>query len=308
MSPEATRLVRVPVTFTATLTTVQAGAVALVRLESNAYSARRTLARIATFPVDVVRVIIVLAGAIRVRQDGHTSLVPVERATVLRTAAVYEYVVSHDSDIIIISIPRSRLTLAAHRNLRAVSATEIDRPMLIETIVAFVLPALVMTTGSGRQTAVTYESVLVSFANSVIAADTDTDLESDDAGANAAQPVQGAASAQLVSSATIFLLDHIRSPALTAAAIAADLGVSLRNLYRAFEIENVSVGELIRSTRLDMIAARLRTNNSGQPLSRLAHDYGFSSTDVCARAFKARFGMTMSAYGLVRRPIVAAGL
>src|ERR1700712_4302175 len=142
ISPEAIRVPQVSRGFVASVTTVRTGFVSITRLEASAFSARRTLSRIASFPVDEVHVIMVVRGSIRVRQDGRAHLIGADHATLLRTGASYEYALSQNSEIMTITLARGLLTLAAQRELRAVTATVVKRSLLLETMLAFVRPVL----------------------------------------------------------------------------------------------------------------------------------------------------------------------
>ncbi|TIH40888.1 helix-turn-helix domain-containing protein [Subtercola vilae] len=316
MSPEATCTAHTPATFAATLMTVKTASVEIAQVDATAYGAKRSLAQVAAVPVDFVRLIIVLRGALRVRQDGRTNIVDAGAATLVRTDAPYQFALSNESSMVVVSVARPLTTPHARRHLRSVTAEVISDSMLVETILAFVRPRLDRLSLVDRAAPTAFESVVISSLSAIISSaivggdpsGNDPHHEPASMPTSSAAPIfdagtttaSAAASAQLVSSATTLLIDRIRSPDLTAASLAADLGVSVRNLYRAFEAANISVGDLIRSTRLDMIAARLRVHSDNRTLDQLARAYGFRSADVCARAFKSRFGMTMTAYELAR--------
>ena len=87
-----------------------------------AFSALGAHSRLTTFPLDFVRVVVVVRGAIRVL--GRTG----ERALFLSTAPLFcepvrpTYALSRGAEVIIVSLPRAGLSEAAHRNLRVVTA------------------------------------------------------------------------------------------------------------------------------------------------------------------------------------------
>ncbi|GAA0998988.1 AraC-like ligand-binding domain-containing protein [Subtercola frigoramans] len=284
LSPEATRVARTPATYSARLAGVTIGRVELQHLKTDAYSAHRTLARLAFHPVDLVQVILIVAGAMRARQDGRTGLSPAGSITVLRTSATYDYALSDKSEILQLTVPSALLPVAALRNLRSVTAVALNRPLLVETTLAFVKPRLDASANSETPATEVYESMLLSLVNSCIV------------GAAADDSTPSKVSNQLFDSAMLIVRDRIRSPDLSVETVARELGVSVRNVYRVFNGQKLSITDHIRTTRLTLIAARLDAPGGNRSFEKLALEYGFGSFDVAARAFKSHFAMTMSAY------------
>ncbi|GAA0998998.1 hypothetical protein GCM10009563_23930 [Subtercola frigoramans] len=95
---------------------------------------------------------------------------------------------------------------------------------------------------------------------------------------------------------------NLGRPGLDAAFVAKQLGVSARSLYRHFELSQTGIAEQIRALRLDKIATQLREPGARPLFERLATDAGFSSVDVCSRAFKARFGVSLGEFWLAEHP------
>ncbi|MBE7190742.1 helix-turn-helix domain-containing protein, partial [Jatrophihabitans endophyticus] len=84
--------------------------------------------------------------------------------------------------------------------------------------------------------------------------------------------------------------------------IAAALGVSLRYLHRAFDDKEATVARHLRERRLEQVAAALRTANRQPALQSIASRFGFTGQDQLARAFRRRYGMSMTEYRAAEAP------
>jgi AraC-like DNA-binding protein len=88
---------------------------------------------------------------------------------------------------------------------------------------------------------------------------------------------------------------RLGDPALTVDAIARALNCSRRHLYNAFTEEPDGVAGYLLAQRLDACRRDLLdAARSGDSITRIALDRGFSSTAHFSRAFRARFGSTPS--------------
>jgi AraC-like DNA-binding protein len=90
---------------------------------------------------------------------------------------------------------------------------------------------------------------------------------------------------------------------LTPPQIADALGVSLRYLHRAFDDKEATVARHLRERRLDLVADALRSGPRQPSLAALADRYGFSSQDRLARAFRRRYGVSMSEFRATATPV-----
>ncbi|MDT4974789.1 MAG: hypothetical protein QOG98_547, partial [Pseudonocardiales bacterium] len=91
------------------------------------------------------------------------------------------------------------------------------------------------------------------------------------------------------------IYEQAADPLLTPATIAAQLNISLRQLYRAFNGTD-SPAARIRSRRLER-AAELLSARSVQPhVERVAQQCGFVSAEYFSRAFRREFGLSPRAY------------
>lgn len=95
---------------------------------------------------------------------------------------------------------------------------------------------------------------------------------------------------------------HLGDPGLRPPQIAAALGVSLRYLHRAFDDKEVTVARYLRERRLDQVAQALRASDRQPSLQHLADRFGFGSQDQLARAFRRRYGTSMTEFRATRDP------
>jgi AraC family transcriptional regulator, positive regulator of tynA and feaB len=87
---------------------------------------------------------------------------------------------------------------------------------------------------------------------------------------------------------------HLLDGAVTPAAIAAAHWVSIRTVNRVFSATGQTVGEVVRARRL--ARARADVTDSDQPISAIAHRWGFSDTSHFSRTFKAHYGHSPTDY------------
>ncbi|SDP82041.1 AraC-type DNA-binding protein [Arthrobacter sp. ok909] len=95
------------------------------------------------------------------------------------------------------------------------------------------------------------------------------------------------------SAAKAFIAQRFRDPRLSAAQIAAAVGISERQLSPIFAGEGISVARFILNERLEAARRSASAPNAArQPLGQLAASLGFSSQAHFSRAYKDRFGIT----------------
>ncbi|HEI8867319.1 TPA: transcriptional regulator FeaR [Serratia odorifera] len=113
-------------------------------------------------------------------------------------------------------------------------------------------------------------------------------LTSHDNGADVHQP--------LFNKALALIDRHIQSELLRPEWLAAEVGVSVRSLYRLFARRGLVVAQYIKHRRLDLCAQALRNAPERQKLAGLGYDWGFSDHSHFSTAFKQRFGVSPSDY------------
>ena len=109
----------------------------------------------------------------------------------------------------------------------------------------------------------------------------------------------GEAANSIVTRMREFIGQNLANPELSDQRICEEFGISRATLYRHFEPYG-GVASVIRNWRLSNVFADLESNGS-EPIHAIARRNGFSNEASCARAFKARYGMTPSALRKLKR-------
>ena len=100
------------------------------------------------------------------------------------------------------------------------------------------------------------------------------------------------------------IFEQATDPNLTPASIAAQLNISLRQLYRAFNgVE--SPAARIRRRRLERAAEILASRTGPGHVERVALECGFASAEYFSRAFRREFGLSPRAYRSAHRDSTA---
>ena len=100
-----------------------------------------------------------------------------------------------------------------------------------------------------------------------------------------------------------FIAAHLGSPSLSVGTLAAQFGLSPRQIQRLFESEGCTFSEYVLQERLACVRARLSTaEDAERRISDLVLDHGFGDVSSFNRAFKRRYGRTP---GDIRRQISA---
>ncbi|HET6877525.1 MAG TPA: AraC family transcriptional regulator [Jatrophihabitans sp.] len=96
------------------------------------------------------------------------------------------------------------------------------------------------------------------------------------------------------------IYEQATDPNLTPSAIAAQLNISLRQLYRAFN-GTESPAARIRRRRLERAAEILAARSGPGQVERVALECGFASAEYFSRAFRREFGLSPRAYRSAHR-------
>ncbi len=100
------------------------------------------------------------------------------------------------------------------------------------------------------------------------------------------------------------IFEQATDPNLTPASIAAQLNISLRQLYRAFN-GTESPAARIRRRRLERAAEILASRTGPGHVERVALECGFASAEYFSRAFRREFGLSPRAYRSAHRDATA---
>lgn len=96
------------------------------------------------------------------------------------------------------------------------------------------------------------------------------------------------------------IFEQAADPLLTPAGIAAQLNISLRQLYRAFN-GTESPAARIRRRRLEHAAELLAARAAPSQVEKVAQECGFISAEYFSRAFRREFGLSPRAYRSAHR-------
>ena len=102
--------------------------------------------------------------------------------------------------------------------------------------------------------------------------------------------------------ADAIIAEQVADQDLTPASIAAQLNISLRQLYRAFDGAE-SPAARIRRRRLERAARLLADQPPHTHVDRVAQDCGFGSAEYFSRAFRREFGLSPRAYRSAHREL-----
>ncbi|WP_084514987.1 helix-turn-helix domain-containing protein [Sphingobium lactosutens] len=93
-----------------------------------------------------------------------------------------------------------------------------------------------------------------------------------------------------------FIVANLSNPDLSPASIAEAIGISERQVHRAFKGSDTSVSRTIKRQRLDGAAAQLRSLGADRSITDVAFGVGFNELAHFSRAFREQFGQSPSDY------------
>lgn len=91
-----------------------------------------------------------------------------------------------------------------------------------------------------------------------------------------------------------YVQQHLQEPDLGAGRIAAEHHISVRQLYRILAAEGVSLGDWIRTRRLEGSRQELAAAFVHDPISTVARRWGFTDASSFARMFRTTYGVSPS--------------
>jgi AraC-like DNA-binding protein len=94
---------------------------------------------------------------------------------------------------------------------------------------------------------------------------------------------------------------HLREADLDASRIATEHHISVRQLYRILAAEGISLGDWIRTRRLEGVRRDLALPFLKDPISEVSQRWGFTNDSSFARMFRANFGVSPSEWRRLAR-------
>jgi AraC-like DNA-binding protein len=108
-------------------------------------------------------------------------------------------------------------------------------------------------------------------------------------------PVYGGAEAQR--KIQHYIVEHIAEPELSAEEIASAVGISVRHLHRLFAIKGSTLGDCIRSCRLEHCRNDLANPRwQGRTITEIAFSWGFNDSAHFSHSFRKQFGISPRAF------------
>lgn len=259
----------------ATELNVQLPQVQLARVAGSAHGVRRTAAVIERSPADAIAVYLTLRGDATFRYADGTrsrSLRPGD-ALICETDRPFGREFARGLEELVVKVPRAAL------------ATRCDVPRLREPVVATLGTdkyARTLARMTGRATRTSHP--LPADEGTVV------DLVAALAAGRTAAPATAHRAA-----ARCYIEEHLASPGLGAAQVAAAIGLSERQLSRVFAANGTSVPRHILSRRLRLAYSLLASGAArDHTVADIAAQCGFTSVTYFSHAFRAEFGQRAS--------------
>ncbi|HWM49269.1 MAG TPA: helix-turn-helix domain-containing protein [Xanthobacteraceae bacterium] len=259
----------------------QIGLVGITDVRASAMRAARTRATIARAPSDDVVVVLHLTGACRAGQRSATVELASRAAAMVTTDECYFFDFPDGFRQLVLKLPRGLLA-ADH------IAPE-GRPSLSLTAgPARLLQQLALSSLDDPAAFSADETIGIqqAFADLVRSACAHRDARSD-----------AASGSPRFADASLFIRQHLANPDLTPSAVAAHVGMSVRNLARQFAHNGTTIDRMIWRERLaaarrDMLDPRL----SERSITEIAFSWGFGDAAHFSRSFSAVYGIAPSAF------------
>jgi AraC-like DNA-binding protein len=253
---------------------------------------RRTQRLVRAGEADLFKVGVQLRGRGLVVQDGREALLAPGDLTVYDTARPYELVFEDDFEMLVLVVPRRRLTSRAP-GIDGVTAVPISGASGSGALTSSLLRGLDPRTARRGPEAVYLSDAAVDLVAACVA------------GCAGVRPIEQN-SETVVLAAQRYIDDHLPDPGLCPAEVAAAVHVSLRQLQKLFERRGSTVTGWIRERRLDRCWHDLADHRlAGRPVAAVAASWGLVDAAQFSRSFRARYGMTPSAHRA--EPMVSAG-
>ncbi len=111
------------------------------------------------------------------------------------------------------------------------------------------------------------------------------------------------ASAHHFARASLYIIDHLRDPALSVERIANATGISTGHLHEVFrKVTGATIGDYIRGQRLERCRRDLADQSlRHQSITFIAHRWGFSEASSLSRAFRAAYQTSPRRYRQARQ-------
>ncbi|MFE0628386.1 helix-turn-helix domain-containing protein [Streptomyces sp. NPDC058864] len=268
----------------ASATTSAMGSVKVSEIDWNVDRLRRAAAPVGEDMVPHVLVSLQEAGVSRFRQGGRQGVVRAGDLVVLQNAKPYEVLFHGTIQAVLVRVPTHVLGLRPSL-LDQVTAVRLgsERPVVGATAAFFTRLAHDRAAVGEAETAL-FAQPCVDLIRAVVT----TAMGRDDL---AGPPLNRT----LLQRVQEYVRLHLAEPDLTAARIAAEHQVSVRRLYLTLSRAGITLGEWIRTQRLEECRRELASPaHRFMTIEAIAHRWGFASAAHFSRVFKAAYGVSPS--------------
>jgi AraC-like DNA-binding protein len=267
------------------------GLIKIFEVRSSFCVLSRTPSTIRRHDPEYGKVELVLEGKMVVGQDGRQAILGAGDFTIHDLTRPFEIIGIGDVRLVSVMFPLFMVSMPRTR-LRDLTATRMDGSSGSGALLASFLAVL----SSKLDHILPQEEGGISSAVGDLLAATLAQLVGDDATIGTEGP-----RSVLVTRIRNFVEAEVADPGLNPASIAAAHHISLRQLHRLFEREDMTVTELIRTHRLegcryDLADPALR----GQSISAIATRWGISDSAKFSRMFRAAYDVSPREYRTVR--------
>ncbi|MEU4092883.1 helix-turn-helix domain-containing protein [Streptomyces sp. NPDC026673] len=260
------------------------GSVKVSEIGWNVDRLRRAAAPVGDDMVPQVLVHLQQAGVSRLRQGGRQGVTRAGDLAVLENAKPYEVLFDGTMHSVLVRVPTHVLGLRRSL-LDQVTAVRLgsERPVVGATAAFFTRLARSRAAVDEAGTAL-FEGPCVDLIRAVVT----MALGRDDL---ARAPLNST----LLQRVQEYVRLHLAEPDLTAARIAAEHQVSVRQLYLILSRAGITLGEWIRAQRLEECKKELESSaHQFMTIEAIAHQWGFVSAPHFSRVFKTTYGVSPS--------------
>ncbi|MET9880813.1 helix-turn-helix domain-containing protein [Actinacidiphila glaucinigra] len=266
----------------ANATTRAVGSVKVSEISWNVTGLRRATAPVGEDMVPHVLVHLQEAGASRFRQGGRQGVIRAGDLAVLENAKPYEVFFDGTMRSVLVRVPTHLMGLRPSL-LDQVTAVRIssERPVVGAAAALFARLARNQAAVDEAETAL-FAQPCVDLIRAVVS----MTLGRDDL---ARAPLNST----LLQRVQEYVRLHLAEPDLTAARIAAEHQVSVRQLYLTLSRAGITLGDWIRTQRLEECKRELASSAyQFMTIEAIAHRWGFASAPHFSRVFKAAYGVS----------------
>ncbi|MFF5992694.1 AraC-like ligand-binding domain-containing protein [Prauserella flavalba] len=247
-------------------------------VSSSGQVVRRTPGLVRRSAADLYKVGLQLRGRGTVEQDGRSARLEPGDLAVYDTTRPYELMFQHDFEMLVLVVPRHRLTVRAPA-LADATAVTIPGASGTGALTSSLLRGLDPRTLRPGPEAAHLSDAAVDLLAACLT------------GRAGARPAPAADT--VVTAAQRYIDEHLREPGLRPADVAAAVHVSLRHLQKLFERHGTTITGWIRERRLercwhDLADPRL----AHRPVAAVAASWGLVDAPQFSRVFRARYGRT----------------